>query len=84
MPRFHFNLSDGRRVHDDEGIELANIGAARITAVTYLAETIKDNPDEPWNDGEMTVEVTDHAGLIVCTATLVCHDAPAAPREHKL
>ena len=80
MPRFHFNLSDGKRFSDANGVELADMEAARVFAVTYLADTLRDDPKEAWRGGEVKVEVAVDCGLTLCTVTLVCQDAPAAPR----
>ncbi len=54
MPRYFFNLKDGRTTLDHEGTELPDIQTARREAVRFTGEVLRDRPDqtlwagEPW------------------------------------
>lgn len=62
VPRFHFNVFDGRGWPDIEGSELASLAEAREEAVRLAGAIVKDDADriavgEPWR-----MEVTDRQG----------------------
>jgi len=42
MDRFYFHVEDDDRVIDDEGVELADIEAARREAITAAADMLRD------------------------------------------
>ncbi len=65
MERFLFNLTDGSPVADDEGLELADVAAARKEAVRFLADALRHKGDEFWRDGRWTLTVSDARGLVM-------------------
>jgi hypothetical protein len=78
MPRFFFHTVDGGEHHDDEGIDLAGIAAARVQAVRYGGALLADDPDLLWNGREMRVEVTDEDGRLVATVVMLAIDGASA------
>jgi hypothetical protein len=65
MPRFYFHIFDGRNQRDDDGTELSNFHEARVKAIRYAGEVLKDDAHcialgEDWH-----MDVTDEAGLIL-------------------
>jgi len=42
MPRYYFDLKDGRESLDEVGVELTDIDAARKQAVTFSGEVLRD------------------------------------------
>ena len=40
MPRYHFNLYDGREILDHEGTDLADLQAARDEALRFVGELL--------------------------------------------
>jgi hypothetical protein len=78
VPRFFFHHTDGVFDPDDEGTELADLATARIEAIRYAAETIKDRPEEVWTGRNFRVEVSDEEGMLLCTVVILGFDAPAA------
>jgi len=54
MPRYYFNLKDGRESLDEVGVELTDIDAARKQALTFSGEVLRDSSGaslwqgEPW------------------------------------
>ena len=77
MPRFHFNVRDGVSIDDLVGTDLADIYAARLEAVRFSGEVLKDNADTFWVRHEWRVEVTDDTGLILFAIHISAVDAPA-------
>jgi len=70
MPLFHFNLADHVREPDIEGTELCDIAAARVEAIVFAGEYLRDNP-AIINDGrDFRVEVTDDGGMPLFTVRL--------------
>jgi hypothetical protein len=60
MPRYYFNLKDGRVSLDDEGTELADIKAARQEAVRFSGEVLRDGAgDSLWEGEPWRLWVTD-------------------------
>ena len=77
MPRFFFNQFDGDYKPDDEGLELASLDDARLEAVRYAGEVMRDKPGIAWTGQDFRVEVTDGSDLVLCTVIVVGLDAPA-------
>ena len=58
MPRYFFSLENNHSDRDDEGTVLPDDHTARIEAVAYLAQTLKDAPDEAWDGRRLAVIVS--------------------------
>ncbi len=67
MPRFFFHSEDGSLVHDEEGTELADTGAARVEAVRLSGALLIDRPQALWESTRWRLLVTDESGLILFT-----------------
>ena len=65
MPRYHFNVFDGRTILDPVGQELADPHAAQLEAVIVAGEIIKDQAKHLAIGEDWHTEVTDDAGLIL-------------------
>jgi hypothetical protein len=81
MPLYFFNIRDGRGyVADDEGIDLADLAAARSEAragaVDMIVEWLRN---EHGMRAETVFEVTDHTGSIVETLRFQDILSDAAP-----
>jgi hypothetical protein len=65
MPRFYFNVRDGRDLdEDDEGVELPDVEAARAEALA----TVEELRDELGRDAAgIELELTDDAGRRLLT-----------------
>ena len=59
MPLFHFNLADHVRDPDLEGTELASTDEARVQAIIFAGEYLRDNPGLIDGGEVFRVEVTD-------------------------
>jgi hypothetical protein len=72
-----FNLAGAIYDPDVEGIEIGSIVDARLEAVRFIGEFIRDRPDLVWAGEEVRVEVTDANQLILFTVIVLGVDAPA-------
>ncbi|HEV3396712.1 MAG TPA: hypothetical protein VG100_11265 [Xanthobacteraceae bacterium] len=69
MPRYYFNIMDGRPVVDREGIDLPDAAAARKEATRYAIDLVRRQSElRGWNEVENVV-VTDERGAEVLTVT---------------
>lgn len=69
MPRYYFNIMDGRPVVDREGIDLPDAAAARTEATRYAIDLVRRQSElRGWNEVENVV-VTDERGAEVLTVT---------------
>jgi hypothetical protein len=75
---FFFNLAGVVYDPDVQGVELATLSDARIEAVKFAGETLKDRPQLAWLGEELRVEVTDANQLILFTIIAIGIDSPAA------
>lgn len=60
MPKFHFHLDDAR---DEEGLELADVAAAKCEALEFASRHICDAANAFWEREAWTLTVTDRRGL---------------------
>jgi hypothetical protein len=59
MPRYFFDIKDGQDFPDLQGSEWPDLAAARLEAVRFSAEVLKEMPDRFWNCEEWTMSVSD-------------------------
>ncbi len=59
MPRYFFDIVDGEDFPDLQGSEFADLAAARVEAVRYAAEVLKEMPERFWNCELWTMTVSD-------------------------
>ena len=78
MPQFYFHRTNGAFDPDNEGTDFPDLAEARLEAIRFAAETMKDNPQEVWADGTFRVEVSDEEGMLLCTIVILALDAPAS------
>ena len=77
--QFFFNQLQGEVKLRDEGLEFATVIEARIEAVRYAAEVMRDDPKVIWTGQDFRIEVTNADKLVLFTVVIVGVDAPAAP-----
>ena len=78
MPRFFFHHTDGAFDPDDEGTVFPDLATARVEAVRYAAEVVRESPHEVWSGETFRIEVSDEQGMLLCTIVILGLDAPAA------
>ena len=62
MPRYFFNIQDGRATPDQEGTELPDMETARAEAVRLSGEVLRDTGAQYWRHPEWRLEVLDESG----------------------
>lgn len=79
MPRYHFNVEDGRSIPDLEGAELPDLASARSEAVRLAGRLLDDDPQLFCRTGHWSVVVTDEAGLALFGLDIRAWDGPTTP-----
>lgn len=59
MPRFFFDTSNGTREEDADGIDLADMDEARVIALKFTGELLRENSQVIWEGEDLRVEVYD-------------------------
>ena len=80
MALFFFNQAGALYDPDVDGFEFETIAEARVQAVKFAAETLRDRPELAWQGEEYRVEVTDAKQLILFTFVAMGVDSPAVSR----
>ena len=80
MPRYFFNLQDGRSRPDREGTELADIGTARAEAVRLSGEVLRDTGAKYWDHPDWRLDVLDERGRTLFSLRFVADEQADAPR----
>ncbi len=65
MPRYYFNVRDGVKINDSDGIELADVAEARVKALRISEELLSGNQSADWINEDWKVVVTDHRQLVL-------------------
>ena len=61
MPRYFFDIVDGEDLPDHNGSEHADLRAARVEAIRYSGEVLREMPERFWRAEEWTMTVSDDA-----------------------
>ena len=77
MPRYFFNVHDGRVLLDTDGTELPGIEAAHREAVQLAGRLLVDQPNEFWNGEDWRVEVMNENQLLMFVLNFTATMAPA-------
>ena len=65
MPRFHFNIYDGKADIDTDGSVLADWQEARVEAVRLAGQILKDDARDVAATREWRIDVMDEGGLVL-------------------
>jgi hypothetical protein len=74
---FFFNQAGAIYDPDVEGMEFATVAEARVQAVKFAGEALRDRPELAWTGDEYRVEVTDESQLLLFTFIATGVDSPA-------
>jgi hypothetical protein len=64
VPRFYFNIEDGKKIEDHEGTELPDVAAARTESIALAGALLKDAA-RYWDGTDWRMTVTDDTGVVV-------------------
>ncbi|MHC2002932.1 DUF6894 family protein [Methylobacterium sp. CM6241] len=70
MPRYYFDINDGRNERDEVGVHCANLQAAVLEAKKSLPAVAADEVPKDGERQAITVLVTDESGQAVYLAAL--------------
>ena len=79
MPRYFFNVYDGRSAMDTEGTELADQHSIRREAIRLAGHILRDEADRLLPDEEWRLEVVDTADRLLLTVDFSLTEEPAVP-----
>jgi hypothetical protein len=74
MPRYFFNVHDGKDLPDDSGTELADRKEAHRQAITTAGEMLREIEREFLAGDVWEMHVTDEAGKTVCRLRFSAED----------
>ena len=77
MPRYYFDVEDGKSFPDREGNELPDLDAARIEAVRLLGGMLRDEAETFWRGDDWRMSVTGPDKVVLFTIGFVARMAPA-------
>lgn len=83
MPRYLFDVNDGRAGGDDAGIDLADLTAARARAAKIAGEALVNGAAGFWDGQPWSVRVSNDAGLALFELHLTAISSPATLDEIK-
>ena len=81
MPRFHFNIRDGKEVLDREGIELEDLQAARGHGIRCAGNAIAQEMNDLSSEENWRLEVTDSSGLVMFRMDFMVTESAASARQ---
>jgi hypothetical protein len=74
MPRYFFNVHDGKDLPDDRGVDLADRDAAHREAIVTAGEMLKETGRKFLRGDVWEMQVTDEAGATVCRLRFSAED----------
>ncbi|MGY4395715.1 hypothetical protein ACVWZA_000876 [Sphingomonas sp. UYAg733] len=75
MPHYFFDIVDGQDLPDLEGSEWPDLAAARMEAVRYSAEVLKEMPERFWDCEAWKMTVSDADRVMLFTLTFLAESA---------
>ena len=77
MPLYNFNVHDGSGAAESDPAEFPDYRAARGEAVKLAGQLLIDVDGKFWNGGDWRIDVTDPAGLVLCSLYITGIEAAA-------
>ncbi len=77
MPRYFFQITEGEFLPDPDGVELADLSAARRMAVDIAAERLRGSGEEFWHARHWGVEIHDESGAVLSALSVTTASAAA-------
>lgn len=74
MPRYFFDIDDHKHDVDDEGTELADDDEARIQAVIFAGDYLRDHPGMVWDGTRFSVAVRDEGDAVLLNVIVTAND----------
>ena len=77
MARYFFHLEHTIQIRDEDGVELADVQAAKCHAVKTMAEILCEEPGVFWAADQFRVTAMTPDGLVLFTVEMVAALSPA-------
>ena len=77
MPRYFFDVQDGKSFPDYDGCELPDLDAARIEAVRLLGGMLRDEAETFWQGEDWRMSVCDADRMMLFSIQFMATMAPA-------
>ena len=74
MPRYFFDIDNHERYVDDEGTVLTNADEARMQAVIFAGDYLREHPDLVRNGSRFSVAVRDESGTILLNVVVTASE----------
>ena len=74
MPRYFFDIDNHDHYVDEEGTELPSADDARVQAVIFAGDYLRENPGLVRDGGHLGVAVRDHSGTILLNVAVTTSD----------
>ena len=71
LPRYYFDIKDGQDFPDLTGTECEDLTGARLEAIRYSGEVLKEMPERFWNCELWTMTVSDGAKAPIFTLKFI-------------
>lgn len=81
MKRYFFNIKNSETDIDHEGVELSSPDEARVAAVIFAGDYLRDDPELIWDGHRLCIEAVDENGVVLLRVDITAADpnAPDAP-----
>ena len=79
MARYHFHRRAGKPEYDIACVECEDAQAARLAAIIFTGETLKEQPELVWCGHSLLVDVVDDGGTTIYTLMITPIERPTAP-----
>ncbi len=74
MPRYFFDIDNHTHDADDEGTNLADDDEARVQAVIFAGDYLRDHPEIIWDGSRFSVAVRDENDAVLLTIAVTVED----------
>lgn len=81
MPLYYFNIVEHGHKVDSIGTQCANPELARMEAVRFAGEILRDEPERVWNGSELRIKASDAWDTVLFTVLIAGVDAEALDRH---
>jgi hypothetical protein len=81
MPLYFFDITEGVHIPDATGVMLPNTEAARVRAIAYASDLLRDGAAKAWIGEDWLIEVKDDLNSVLFTLGFTAKSGPGvAPR----
>lgn len=75
MPRYYFNVENGRHIDDEEGCDLPDLAAVRRLALRTMGELLREGCEQDEPHQGLTLHILDEKEVEVMTVRVTVDEA---------